>query len=295
MSLWVGVSTRHRLVAAQQAHDDVEVHVHQLARVRRAEADHGRVGRQRPGADAEHRAPARQVVEQDHALGHPQRVVVGQRGDAGAELDVARALGGGGDEDLGRGDDLAAGRVVLADPRLVVAEAVEVLDQLEVALERQRRVLARRVERRHEDAEAQPAHRTLLLRSLTHRAYAPGAPPCRSWRGLSRRPARGSAGARPRESAPRRRRRRRTGAAGPHAGIAVERPRRTPLISAVLGVAREDGRAAVAAEDLLRSRPRASIRAAAPRRCTMRSDPGARRPSPRPPEPVRCWQRVQWQ
>ena len=62
-------------------------------------------------------------------LGHPQRVVVGQRGHAGAELDVARALGGGGDEDLRRGDDLAAGRVVLADPRLVVAEAVEVLDR----------------------------------------------------------------------------------------------------------------------------------------------------------------------
>jgi hypothetical protein len=76
------------------------------------------------------------VVEQDHPLGDPQRVVVGERGDPGAELDVAGPLGGRGDEDLGRGDDLAAGRVVLADPRLVVAEPVEVLDELEVALER---------------------------------------------------------------------------------------------------------------------------------------------------------------
>ena len=54
----------------------------------------------------------------------------------------------------GRGDDLGAGGVVLADPRLVVAEPVEVHDQVEVALERQRRVLARRVERGHEDPEA---------------------------------------------------------------------------------------------------------------------------------------------
>ena len=54
----------------------------------------------------------------------------------------------------GRGDDLAARRVVLADPGLVVAELVEVHDQVEVALQRQRRVLAGRVERRHEDSEA---------------------------------------------------------------------------------------------------------------------------------------------
>ena len=68
------------------------------------------------------------------------------------------ALRGGRDEDLRRGDDLAAGRVVLADPGLVVAEPVEVRDQLEVALERQGRVLAGRMERREEHPEAQPAH-----------------------------------------------------------------------------------------------------------------------------------------
>ena len=44
-------------------------------------------------------------------------------------------------------------RVVLADPRLVEAEAVEVLDQLEVALQVERRVLPDRVHRRQEDPE----------------------------------------------------------------------------------------------------------------------------------------------
>ena len=65
----------------------------------------------------------------------------------------AGPLGGGGDEDLGAGDDLGAGGVVLADPRLVVAELVEVNDQVEVTFQGQGRVLAGRVERRHEDSE----------------------------------------------------------------------------------------------------------------------------------------------
>jgi hypothetical protein len=69
------------------------------------------------------------MVEQDHAVGHPQRVVVADRRDAGAEADVAGPLGGGRDEDLRRRDDLAARRVVLADLGLVVAQRVEVLDE----------------------------------------------------------------------------------------------------------------------------------------------------------------------
>ena len=87
------------------------------------------------------------------AVGEHERVVVGQRADARAEADVLRALRRGRDEHLGTGDDLVAGRVVLADPRLVEAEAVEVHDQIEVALERERRVLADGMERCEEDAE----------------------------------------------------------------------------------------------------------------------------------------------
>ena len=45
--------------------------------------------------------------------------------------------------------------MVLADPGFVVAELVEQLDQLEVALDGQRRVLVERMERRDEGAEAQ--------------------------------------------------------------------------------------------------------------------------------------------
>ena len=54
-----------------------------------------------PGTDAEHRAPAGEVVEQHHPVGEHQRVVVRERAHAGAELDVLRALGRDADEDLG--------------------------------------------------------------------------------------------------------------------------------------------------------------------------------------------------
>ena len=43
---------------------------------------------------------------------------------------------------------------MLADPRLVVTEPVEVHDQVEIALQCQRRVLSGWVERSHEDPEA---------------------------------------------------------------------------------------------------------------------------------------------
>ena len=60
---------------------------------------------------------------------------------------------GGRDEDLGRGDQLPAGRMVLPDPHLVIAQVVHPLDQLHVAVHRERGVLADLVEGREEYAE----------------------------------------------------------------------------------------------------------------------------------------------
>jgi hypothetical protein len=48
--------------------------------------------------------------------------------------------------------------MMLADPRLVETERVEVLDEFEVALQRQRRVGAGAVERCDEVSEAQLGH-----------------------------------------------------------------------------------------------------------------------------------------
>jgi hypothetical protein len=73
---------------------------------------------------------------------------------------VLRPLRRDADEHFGRGDDLVTAGVVLADPHLVEAETIEVLDQVEVALECERRVLPCRVEGRHEEAES---HRVIRL------------------------------------------------------------------------------------------------------------------------------------
>ncbi len=142
-------------LAVEQPDDDVERLVHHLALVARVDADLQRVVHQGARAHPEHRPAARHVVELDHAVGQHERVVVGQRDDAGAEPDVPGALGRGGDEHLRAGDQLEAARMMLADPRLVIIQPVEVLQQLEVALDRQGRVFVVIMERRQEDAAAQ--------------------------------------------------------------------------------------------------------------------------------------------
>src|SRR5260221_5160758 len=83
-------------------------------------------------------------------------MVVRQADHARPKLDGAGALGRGGQVHLGRRDDLPAGAVVLADPRLVESELVEPLDQLHVALEGVRRVAADLMERSHENPKLQP-------------------------------------------------------------------------------------------------------------------------------------------
>ena len=78
-----------------------------------------------------------------------------RRGEAGAEAErgPAGALGQCGDHDLGRAHDLDTARVVLADPGLREPQAVHLLDELEVVLQRQRRVEVDQVERAEEGSE----------------------------------------------------------------------------------------------------------------------------------------------
>ena len=144
---------RDGLVRGEEGEDRLERLVHHLALAERVDPHHERVRGQRARADAEHRPPERQVVEQDHAVGQDERVMVRERAHARPQPDVARALGRGRDEHLRRRNDLVARRVVLPDPRLVVGEVVEELDQLEVPPERVGGIVADAVERRHEDAE----------------------------------------------------------------------------------------------------------------------------------------------
>lgn len=142
----------------EKAFDDGERLVHHLALPGGINAQHVGVGNQGARADAEHHAPARQVVEQDEAVGDHERVVVRQTDDTGAKAEVAGALGRGGHEHLGGGNGFPSGAVMLADPGFVVAEAVEPLEQFEIAFQSQGGILAKPVERIQEDTECQPLH-----------------------------------------------------------------------------------------------------------------------------------------
>ena len=99
-----------------------------------------------------------EVIQQHQPVGDPERVVVRERDDPGAEPNPLGAFGGRGDEDLREADDLAAGGVMLADPHFVEAEGVEVLDELEVALQGERRIGARPVERGDEISKPELGH-----------------------------------------------------------------------------------------------------------------------------------------
>src|ERR1700744_1234421 len=99
-----------------------------------------------------------QVIEHHQPVGHPEWVVICQRDDAGTQLDPLGPLRRGRDENLRRGDDLAARGMMLADPRLVETERVEVLDELEISLHGQRRVSPCAVKRCDEIPEPEPGH-----------------------------------------------------------------------------------------------------------------------------------------
>ena len=111
-----------------QAHNDAQRLVHHFPLPLRSDAQHQGVGGQGAGADAQNHPPPGQVVQLHEAVGDHIGVVVGQADHAGAEADVAGALGGGGHKHFRRGDGFPPGAVMLADVGFIVAQRVEPLD-----------------------------------------------------------------------------------------------------------------------------------------------------------------------
>ena len=124
----------------------------------RIDAERVRVRGERARPGAENRASAGHPVELHHALGDIERVVIGQRNDAGGELDALCPLARRGEEHFGRADHFPAAGMVFAAPEFVIAELVEPFDQVEIAAELQQRVFADRVMRGKKGAEIQTRH-----------------------------------------------------------------------------------------------------------------------------------------
>ena len=117
-----------------------------------------RVGSKRPGTGPEQGAAAGHVIELHHALCNIERMMVGQRDHAGPELDALGPLAGCRQEHFRRCDHFPAGGMVLAAPELVIAEPIELLDQIEITAELQHRVLADRVMRGEEGPKFETSH-----------------------------------------------------------------------------------------------------------------------------------------
>ena len=97
------------------------------------------------------------MVKEHHAVGHHVGVMVGQANDAGSQADVPGALGGGGDEYLGRRYRLPTGAMVLTDVSFIKAQGVQPLKQFQVPVQGQCRVFVYTVEGRHENSELHSA------------------------------------------------------------------------------------------------------------------------------------------
>ena len=145
-------------LALEQAADDRDRLVLAVALRHRVDAERVRVGGQRAGAGAEEGAAAGHPVELHHALGDVVGMVIGQRDHAGAELDALGAFAGGRQEHFRRGDHFPARRMMLAAPELVIAERVDLLDEIEVAAELQQRILADRMMRGEKGSELEARH-----------------------------------------------------------------------------------------------------------------------------------------
>src|ERR1700730_10550756 len=129
------------------------------------DADHRPVGRQRARPDAEHDTAAREMVEQDYALGDPQGVVIRKADDAGAQPNRPLPSSRHGHEDFRRSADLRSRRMMFAEPRFVIAAAIEPLDELKITLQRERRIDAWLMKRRQKDAKTKPMRHAYFLPS----------------------------------------------------------------------------------------------------------------------------------
>ena len=85
-------------------------------------------------------------------------MMVGQRDHTGAKLDPLGAFASRGQKHFRRSDHLPTGGVMLAAPELVIAEIIELLDEVQIPAELQHRMLADRMMGGEKGSEFQARH-----------------------------------------------------------------------------------------------------------------------------------------
>ncbi len=124
------------------------------------------IGYEIAGSDAQDCPAPRQVVEKSHALGDMKRMVIRKIDDRCAQPNPVGTCGRLCECHLGSGHGLPSARVVLTDKEFVEIERVGVLDERDVAVERQRGMLAGLMDRHHKKGEFHGYPFTTILTSL---------------------------------------------------------------------------------------------------------------------------------
>src|SRR5262245_21878132 len=96
------------------------------------------------------------MIEVDHALRDVERMMIGNRDDAGTEPDAVGPLCCRDQEHFRRADRFPASGMMFADPKLVIVQFVYPGRKFEVSLELEGRVLTNGMVRSEKDAKAEP-------------------------------------------------------------------------------------------------------------------------------------------
>ena len=133
-------------LTSQQRYDHFERFIQTITLCRRIDPQFGCIVNQRAGPYAEHRPPARHVIQLHHAVGNDKGMVIRQRNNTRTQPDVARPLSQGGNEHGRVGNVLETTGMMFTNPGLVIVEFVEMRDEIHVPFKRQSWIFIRHME-----------------------------------------------------------------------------------------------------------------------------------------------------
>jgi hypothetical protein len=111
------------------------------------------IGDQIAWTDAESHATTREVIEKSHPLSDMERMMKRQADHRRAEANALRMRGRFGERHFRRGHGFPTTRVVFADEELVEIELIGIANKRDIAVERQRRIFRRIMQRHHENGK----------------------------------------------------------------------------------------------------------------------------------------------
>src|SRR5215468_5699264 len=103
------------------------------------------------GSNAQYGAAAREVIEKSHPFCDVEGMVKGETNHRGAEADAVSMGGGLGEGHFRCRHGLPTAGVMFADEKFIEVQRVRVVNQRDVTIKRQRRILGWQMKRHHKE------------------------------------------------------------------------------------------------------------------------------------------------